>query len=117
MMCNYVILKSISDHVEAQMYLMTDSLRVKNFTLCLQILGIICTLVANIWNASFDKTVYRWLEDKGCFSNDAEEEEVHEVKYTESDTANLDLQALGPQMQKDRDKAAPFKDLSHDTDS
>lgn len=97
------------------MYLMTDSLRVKNFTLCLQILGIICTLVANIWNASFDKAIYKWLEDKGCFGNDEADETEQGLKYTESYAANLDLQALGPKMQKkDQDKGAPFKDQSTD---
>jgi len=72
MMCNEVILKSIADHVEAQMYLLSDSVRLSNFTLFLQLIGIFCTLSANLWNASADVTLINWLKSKGWF--DTEEE-------------------------------------------
>lgn len=76
MMCNEVILKSIADHVEAQMYLLSDSVRLSNFTLFLQLIGIFCTLFANLWNASADVTVLSWLKSKGCFDTATDEADV-----------------------------------------
>jgi len=83
MMCNEVILKSIADHVEAQMYLLSDSVRLSNFTLFLQLIGIFCTLLANLWNASADKTLLSWLKSKGCFDTDTDEVDVETNKEFE----------------------------------
>lgn len=61
MMCNYVVLTSIKEHTESQAYLF-DSVRLYNLTFNLQVLGIIVTVVTNLWNASVDKTVMNWLK-------------------------------------------------------
>lgn len=66
MMLNYCVWNSIMEHEKAQMYLF-DSTRVKSFTKYLEVLGIILTIVANLWNASVDKTVWTYLKEKGWF--------------------------------------------------
>ena len=63
MMCNYVVWEAITQHVPAQMELF-QSKRAKEFTFDLQILGIIVTIVANLWNASADVTIANWLKKK-----------------------------------------------------
>lgn len=63
MMCQYVVLTSISEHEPSQMAIY-DSKRLKRFTFDLQILGIIVTIVANLWNASADVTIANWLKKK-----------------------------------------------------
>jgi len=72
MMCQYVILTSISEHVEAQLYL-KDAVRLYNFTFYLQIIGIFVTIVANLWNASADVTIMNWLKSKGWFDRQPDE--------------------------------------------
>lgn len=64
MMCQYVVLGAISDHVPSQAYL-KDSIRLYNFTFYEQILGIIVTIVANLWNASVDTTILKYIKSKG----------------------------------------------------
>lgn len=66
MMCQYVVLGAISDHCPSQAYI-KDSIRLYNFTFYEQILGIIVTIVANLWNASLDTTVLKYIKDKGWF--------------------------------------------------
>jgi len=64
MMCQYVIMTSISEHVTAQLYL-KDAVRLYNFTFYLQIIGITVTIVCNLWNASADVTIMKWIKEKG----------------------------------------------------
>lgn len=64
MMMNYAVWKSISEHTPAQQELF-QSKRAKDFSFYLEIIGIIITIVANLWNASVDTTVTHWLKDKG----------------------------------------------------
>lgn len=66
MMCHYVVCGSIKDHTPSQIYLW-DSLRAYQFTFALQVVGIIITLVANLWNASVDKTFMNWLRRQKCY--------------------------------------------------
>jgi len=71
MMCHYVILGSIKDHTPSQMYLF-DSKRAYDFAFYLQILGIIITVLTNMWNASLDHKIRDWAREKcpKCFMED-----------------------------------------------
>jgi len=77
-MCNYVIWGAIKDHVVAQSYLW-DSKRAKDFTFMLQVVGIIVTVLANLWNASIDKTIIAWIKRKCPSSWNRLEECIHET--------------------------------------
>lgn len=74
MMLNYCVWNSIMEHEASQMYLF-DSTRVKSFTKYLEYLGIVLTIVSNLWNASVDKTVWNWLAQKGWIAWLEREEE------------------------------------------
>merc|ERR1711981_1342813 len=49
-----------------------DSVRAYKFTFYLQVIGIILTVVSNLWNASMDKTFIAWAKKKcpECFDYD-----------------------------------------------
>merc|ERR1712070_437370 len=63
MMLNYVVWGSIQDHEASQAYLW-ESKRAKGLTVNMQIIGIVITIIANLWNASLDKTIIRWSKKK-----------------------------------------------------
>jgi len=99
MMCQYVVLTSISEHEPSQMAIY-DSKRLKRYTFDLQVLGIIVTIIANLWNASADVTIANWLKGKdlafweeewfaehcGCGAS-ADEGDGMEMDRTASDVA------------------------------
>lgn len=64
MMCNYEVWKAITQHVPAQTELF-QSKRAYDFTFDLQVVGIIITVVSNLWNASVDTTVLHWIKKNG----------------------------------------------------
>lgn len=72
MMCNYVVWEAIAQHVPAQSELF-QSKRGKDFTFDLQVVGIIITVVANLWNASVDTTVIHWIKKKGWLERSNQE--------------------------------------------
>jgi len=117
-MLNYCVWNSIQEHEKAQMYLF-DSSRVKGFTKNLEIIGIILTMVANLWNASVDKTVWNYLKDKNwfgyferqqqsfcsCFSSSSTEDgdEVQDIEVEEASDASkrvADASTVAPSAQR-----------------
>lgn len=123
MMCQYVILTSISEHVASQVGIY-DSKRLYDFTFWLQITGIVITVVSNLWNASADVTIMNWLRNKGyldrefwaqycCCCKDAEEEKT-DGAVVPMDDYQADRLSTTFAKSSAADKRAPWKKAQED---